>query len=70
MKQTDFKNIKDDTKKRGVCMEKESFDIAHLSPDLLKQIHLLEEQLGEEIGKEIVLIAYSETENHGKGFRD
>ena len=46
MKQTDFK-IKDDTKKRGVCMEKESFDIAYLSPDLLKQIHLLEEQLGE-----------------------
>jgi hypothetical protein len=62
MKQTNFKNIKDDTKKRGVCMEKESFDIAHLSPDLLKQIHLLEEQLGEEIGKEIVLVAYSETE--------
>ena len=51
-------------------MEKESFDIAHLSPDLLKQIHLLEEQLGEEIGKEIVLIAYSEIENHGEGFRD
>ena len=70
MKQTDFKNIKDDTKKRGVCMEKESFDIAHLSPDLLKQIHLLEEQLGEEIGKEIVLVAYSETENHGEGFGD
>ena len=51
-------------------MEKQPIDIANLSPDLLKQIHLLEEQLGEEIGKEIVLVAYSETENHGEGFGD
>ena len=43
-------------------MDKEPFDIAKLSPDTLKQIHLLEEQLGEEVGKEIVLVAYSQAE--------
>ncbi|WP_285841785.1 hypothetical protein [Sutcliffiella horikoshii] len=38
------------------------FEIAHLSQDKLEQITKYEQKLREEIGEEIVLIAYEECE--------